>query len=112
VEPNARLALARLAFDAALAVKGVAGVDSGAGGARGTFAGGERVPGVVCAAVPGGVYGVELYLVARPVPLHPLAERVREGVQENARRAGLGVLLGPIDVAFEDLVDSGSSEAA
>jgi len=33
-----------------------------------------------------------------------LAERVRERVERNVAAAGLGGVLGPVDVSFEDVV--------
>jgi hypothetical protein len=103
VDRSPRLVLARLAHEAVLSVRGVLGTDAGATGARATFAGRERVPGVVCTAAAGGVYELELHLVAKPVPLHPLAERVRTRVEKQAAQSGLGDLLGPINIVVEDV---------
>ena len=54
-------------------------------------------------ALPGGAYELALYLVAEPVPLHALADRVRERARGAVTEAAPGLRLGPIAVAFEDL---------
>ncbi len=65
---------------------------------------GDRLPGVLATALPGGAYGVEIHLVTELVPLRELAERVRSRVERAAASAGLGELLGPVDVTIEDVV--------
>ena len=56
------------------------------------------------AALPDG-WVVSTNLVARVVPLHPLAERIRARIERGAARAGLEHALGPIDIVFEDVAD-------
>jgi len=111
VDASPRLALAQLAYEAALGVRGVLGTDAGAGGARTTFAGRKRVPGVVCTAA-GAVYELELHLVTKPVPLHALAQRLRTRIETRAARSGLGDLLGPINVVFEDIREQAAGSGA
>ena len=51
-----------------------------------------------------GTYEISLHLVAvLLVPLPALAERIRSSVEAAAAEAGLADVLGPIDVAFEDV---------
>ncbi len=60
--------------------------------------------GVTAAALPDGTYEISLHLVAvLLVPLPALAERIRSSVEAAAAEAGLADVLGPIDVAFEDV---------
>lgn len=92
----------------ALDVRGVVATDAGAGGARATFAGRERVPGVVCTAA-GDRYELDLHLVTEPVPLHPLAHRVRSRIEKAAARSGLAGALGPINIVFQDVRERGES---
>jgi len=106
---SARLALARLALEAALGVAGVVSSDPGVLGLRVTDEGGEIVPGVMAAALPDGRYSLDLHLVARLVPLPALAEQVRERVLEAAARATLGERLAEINVYVEDVVLEGPS---
>jgi hypothetical protein len=100
---SARQLLARTALSAALAVDGVAGATAGRLRTHVTPAGGELLQGITVAATGDGRFGVDLFLVARPVPLHALAERVRDRVRRAARIAGLDAQLGPVNVAFEDV---------
>lgn len=106
-EPSERARLARLALDAALRVDGVVSSHTGPGGMRVTSDRGERLPGVLVTALPGGEYGVELHLVTDVVPLHELGERVRSRVARAASSAGLADVLGPVDVTIEDVVIPG-----
>jgi hypothetical protein len=99
-----RVALAQLALEGALSVEGVVSASAGPSGIWITADESVRVVGVVAAALSDGRYGVSLHLVVRPVPLHALAERVRERVERNAAAAGLGQVLGPLDVSVEDVV--------
>ncbi len=101
--PSGRGELARLALEAALAVDGVVRSEGGPRGAWVTEVEGERVAGVVAAAQADGRYAVALHLVARPVPLHQLAERIRDRVLRSADRAGLGPSVGTIHVSIEDV---------
>lgn len=107
-----RVALARLARESSVAVESVIGTDAGAVGTRATFGGGDRVAGVVCTAGGGGAYSLHLFLVTEPVPLHPLAARVRRRVREDAARAGLDAFVGPIDIDFVDIADTVDAEGA
>lgn len=98
-----RAALARIALEAALAVGDVVGAEAGPHGAWVTEAGGERLPGVVAVAQADGRYALDLHLIVRPVPLHELAERIRERVVRASERAGLEGALGSIGVSIEDI---------
>ncbi len=100
-----RVELARLALTHALAIDGVVRADAGPRGTRITLDGGERLAGVTAAALSDGRYTVTLHLVARVVPLEPLAARIRARIERGAARAGLGRALGPIDIVFEDLAE-------
>jgi hypothetical protein len=102
-----RLRLARTALAAALEVEGVAAAHAPLPDARSTQSAGARVDGVTVVAGADGRYDVGLHLVAAPVPLRPLAERVRDRVATAARIAGLGERLGPVSVRFEDLAEPG-----
>lgn len=106
-EPSERAQLARLALDAALRVDGVVSSHTGPRGMRVTSDRGERLPGVLATALPGGEYGLELHLVTDVVPLHELAERVRSRVARAASSAGLADVLGPVDITIEDVVIPG-----
>jgi hypothetical protein len=46
-----------------------------------------------------------LHLVARAVPLHPLASAIRARIERAAARAGLEDALGSIDIVFEDIAE-------
>ena len=105
--PSERVQLARLALDAALGVDGVVSVHAGPLETWVTADREERLPGVLVTAVAGGGYGVELHLVTSVVPLLPLADRVRSEVERAASSAGLADVLGPVDVAIEDVVVPG-----
>lgn len=95
--------LGEVARDAALTVDGVADVERGVVGAVVSLPGGRSLPGVMVVGRADGRYDVGLALVARPVRLGPLAERVREVVAAAARSAGVAGALGRIDVGFADL---------
>lgn len=105
--PSRPSLIARVALAAALETSGVVAPVRGAGGRWATPDAAGDVPGVVVAARADGCFEVALHLSARPVPLQPLAERVRGCVIDAADRAGLGHLLGCVDVAFEDVVMEG-----
>ena len=107
--PSERVLLARLALDAALGVPGVVSADAGRSGTRVTVDGEERLPGVLATALADGGYAVELYLVSEVVPLHPLAERIRDRVERAAASAGLAAALRNVDVAIEDVVTPGET---
>ena len=99
-----RVRLARLALEAALGVDGVVAGHAGRLGLRMTADRGERLPGVLATALPGGQYGIELHLVAEVVPLPQLAERVRTRVERAAASAGLAAVLGPVGITVEDVI--------
>lgn len=101
--PTVRVRLGELAATAALSVKGVSAMAPDPRGVHKTPAAGGELTGVGAAATAGGRYEVNLHLRAELVPLHPLAERVRESVQRAASRAYLAAALGPVSVFFEDL---------
>ena len=98
-----RVELARLALRQALSAEGIVRADAGPLGTRITLDGHERLGGVTAAALSDGRYSVPLHLVARVVPLLPLARRIRAGIERGAARAGLEQVLGPIDIVFEDV---------
>jgi hypothetical protein len=98
-----RLRLAAVAGAAALATRGVVGLDAGRAGMHMTASAGLRVDGVVCAAVPDGRYQVSIHLVAAMVALRPLGDAVRARVERDVAVAGLAGRLGPVDVAVEDV---------
>jgi hypothetical protein len=103
--PSDRVRLARLALDAALAQDGVASGTDGPFKLWVTLDQGQRYPGVMASVLPDGTHSVRLHLVVEPVPLHPLADKIRERVVADATAAGLEDRLGPVDVVFEDLAD-------
>ncbi len=98
----ARLRLARVALLAAARTPGVLSVDPTV---LLTEEHGERVKGVRTVAQGDGRYELAIALVAAPLPLHPLADRVRRAVRLAARGAGLEERLGPIAIAFVDVDD-------
>lgn len=100
---SARLRIARVALEAALAVDGVVGGYDGPLGLRTTRDGVERLVGVVAAADASGGYSVTLYLIVGPVPLEPLARRIRAAVGARIAVAGLGDELAQLDIVFEDI---------
>lgn len=95
-----RVRLARVALESALAVPGVVRGEAGVGVARLTADGSELLVGVSAIAQADGRYAIDLRLIARLVPLWPLADHVRAGVQAAAARAGIAALLGSVDVEF------------
>jgi hypothetical protein len=100
-----RVQLARAALEAALALPDVVEADAGPHGVRVTA---DRVRGalrgVSVTADGEGRYAVDLRLVARMVPLVPLAEEIRERVRLRAGREGLKEELGLVNVEFGRLV--------
>jgi hypothetical protein len=101
---SVRLRLAAVASAAALATRGVLGLDAGRAGMRMTASEGLRVDGVVCAALgDDGRYQVSVHLVAAMVSLRPLADAVRARVERDVANAGLADRLGPVNVAVEDV---------
>ncbi|GAC1525201.1 MAG: hypothetical protein NVS2B6_12330 [Thermoleophilaceae bacterium] len=95
--------LARAALDAALLTDGVASAHPGFGRAHLTSEGSQRLEGVLVSARADDRYDVALALVAYPVPLHDLADRIRAAIARSARASGLEGALGEISVAFEDV---------
>ena len=100
---SVRLRLAAVARAAALATRGVVGLDAGPARMSMTASQGLRVDGVVCVALPDGRYQVSVHLVAAMVALRPLADAVRTRVERDAAVAGLADRLGPVDIAVEDV---------
>ncbi|MGN6168296.1 MAG: hypothetical protein ACTHQQ_09015 [Solirubrobacteraceae bacterium] len=100
--------LAKVVLDAALSVDGVWAVELSKQFAGAVTVDGTPLPGVTVIALPGGRYELGLALVAEPVALHALADRVRERVIDSAGAAHLGEHLGPINVVFTDIVPAAS----
>ncbi|MDQ6750154.1 MAG: hypothetical protein M3Z33_05295 [Actinomycetota bacterium] len=100
-----RLQIAQLAADAAAAVPGVVGLQSGPLGLRMTGGAGRRIDGVVVVALPDGRYDVDLHLVCELIALRPLGERVRAAVHTATAADGLGEALGPVYVHIEEIVE-------
>ncbi len=103
VAPTVRVRLAELAVAAALSVKGVSAMAADPRGVHKTPAAGGELTGVGAAVTGDGRYELTLHLRAELVPLHPLAERVRESVRRMASKAALEDALGPVSIAFEDV---------
>jgi len=101
-----RLRLAEVALAAALKVDGLVAPRAALAGGGSTQGSGRRVDGVSVVAGAEERFDVSLHLVTRMVPLHPLADRVRERVSGAAGRAGLGDRLGPVGVRIEDLAET------
>lgn len=100
---SARGRLARLALEAALATPGVLAPNAGPAGLHATWIDGERLAGVRVTAEAGGTWSVELGLTAEIIPLPALAEAVRVRVERAANFAGVGALVGDVDVAVLDV---------
>jgi len=103
--PSVRMRLAQVALGAALSVDDVAAAGQGNRFAGAVTVDGEPLAGVSVIALPDGRYELGLALIARPVALHALADRVRERVTVAAGVADLGERLGPINIIFEDIAD-------
>ena len=98
---SARVRLARLALEAALAVPNVVAAEAGLHGMRVTAdPPGGVLRGVSVTAEGGGRYAVDLCLVACVAPLVPLGEEVRRRVQASAQRNGLADQLSTVSVEF------------
>jgi len=106
VGSSPRVALARLALNAALAIPDVVAGDAGPHGLRVTAdpSGGVFV-GVSVTAQSDGRYAIDLRLVVRLTPLLPLGEMVRRRVHESARRLNLADRLGTVNVEFASVID-------
>ncbi len=93
--------LARAALDATRAVPGVAGISRGRYAIARTFGlGGETVEGVQLTHGDDGLR-VEVHVVARLVPIPPLADAVRAAIATTVARAGVAVT--DVDVWVDDL---------
>jgi hypothetical protein len=103
---SARLRLAALASDAALAVPGVVRLTSGTGGTFVTSGSGERVEGVLCTSGASDAYDVSLRIVCAVVPLQRLGESVIAAVRRAAAIHGLP--LGFVSVDVWDLETGGA----
>jgi len=100
--------LARAALDATRAVPGVAGISRGRYAIARTFGlGGETVEGVQLTHAPEGLH-VEVHVVARLVPIPPLADAVRAAVALTVSRVGGVVAI--VDVWVDDLRVEGDAE--
>jgi hypothetical protein len=97
--PTPRIRLARAALGAALGVPGVTRAVGGAGHVK--WDGRVALEGVLVVAAGPGVYDVSLRLATAPVPLHPVALRIRVAVEKAAARTDARP--GRIDVTFADL---------
>ena len=93
--------LARAALGATRAVAGVAGISRGRYAIAQTFGlGGETVEGVQLTHGDDGLR-VEVHVVARLVPIPPLADAVRAAIATTVARAGVAVT--DVDVWVDDL---------
>jgi len=101
--PSLAARVARAAREAVLGVDGVVDVTAGPLGRRITPDRNDAVAGVVATALPDGGYELALHLVAQPLPLHALADRVRQEVRTGLAEVLPEVGIGPVSVAFEDL---------
>lgn len=103
--------LARLAALATLGCAGVLRLDGGPRDHWSTFAGSERLPGVVVIADDApGRYAASVYLHAHLTDLRALAEEVRGAIRAAASAHGLAERLGEIRVAITD-IDDGTTTA-
>jgi hypothetical protein len=100
---SARLQLAALARETALAVPGVAELDPGTPRTYFTAGAGEIVWGVNCVAAPEGGYDLTLHLVCELVPLRPLGDRVRAAVAAAA--SGAEMIAQTVTIRITDVVD-------
>ena len=103
-----RLRIATLARDAALTVAGVDGLDAGPARTFVTAGAGEVVGGVNCVAAPEGGYDVSLQLVCEIVPLHPLADRVRDAIA--AATAEEQLVAQTVTIRITDVVEPGTGQ--
>jgi hypothetical protein len=108
-----RIALARVALEAALAAPNVVAGDPGIHGLRVTAdPGAGLLRGVSVTAERDGRYSVDLALVARMTPLLPLGETVRQRVFASARRQGFAGDLAAVNVEFVRLLAAGDDRPA
>jgi len=100
--------LARAALDATRAVPGVAGISRGRYAIARTFGlGGETVEGVQLTHGDDGLR-VEVHVVARLVPIPPLADAVRAAIATTV--AGAGGAVAVVDVWVDGLRVEGDAE--
>jgi len=100
--------LARAALGATRAVPGVAGISRGRYAIARTFGlGGETVEGVQLTHGDDGLR-VEVHVVARLVPIPPLADAIRAAVALTV--AGAGGVVTALDVWVDDLRAEGDDE--
>lgn len=106
-----RVRLARLAGEAIALTGGVAAT-AGPDGRYQTPDGGDPIPGVVAAALADGRIEVMLHLDALwpPEPFVVLAQAVRSRLESSATVAGLEDRLGPVEVAFHDVLEPPPAE--
>lgn len=103
---SARVELARLALNAALAHPDVRAGDPGPAGTCVTTVDGDRTEGVsVVAEGSGGSYAVTLSLRTRIVPLRPLSEELRERVRRAAAVSALAGSPSSIEIQIVDVDD-------
>lgn len=95
--------IARLALEAAAGTRGVAAMARDPAGRWSTRYAQTTLAGVVCLPLASGGYALELHLIARWVPLLPLADEIRRRIDQAIKRQGLAGELRRVDVAFEDL---------
>lgn len=101
-----RVRLARLAAEAVVGTDGVTAT-AGPSGRWRTLDGERAIPGVVAIAVPEGRIEIALHLDALwpPEPFEALAASVRDRLRRAADMAGLDDRLGPVEVAFHDVLE-------
>ncbi len=110
--PSPRLALARLALDAALAHPDVVGARAGPAGTCLTTDGAKRLEGVSVAAEAGERFAVSLRLLSRPVPLHPLADDLRRRIVTAAASAPAAIAQpGAIGIEFVDIAEDAGARS-
>ena len=110
---SVRVRVARAALQAALHAPGVVGSDPGPSRLRVTADPlADPLVGVSAIAQADGRYAVDLSLVADMVPLHELAEQVRERVRKRARGERLEEVVGSINVDFAYVVTRAELAAA
>ena len=109
-----RVVLARLIWETALAVNGVAAGDPGRSGFWQTADGDGVLQGIVVTARSDNRFDVELHLVAAwpTPPLHEVSAAIRDRVSSAAGDAGLGERLGELDISFGDLQEPVSMREA
>ena len=108
-----RVALARLALEAALEVRDIVAGEAGERGPRVTAdPAAGLLRGVSVTAERDGRYAVDLRLVARMTPLMPLGDAVRRRVQASAQRHGLADQVGTVNIEFARVLAADEPEPA